>query len=318
MKQLKEMLQWKRPGSGDMATKFFAERYLTPVFGEPDESGNYILTVNNSDGSAPNLCFTAHYDTVHSEGGFQSITEEDNVIYVEDSDCLGADCTTGLWLCLEMISEFIPGVYVIHADEESGCIGSSNLVASKPSWLDTVDAVISFDRMGDTSVVTHQMGRRTASDTFAKSFAEALNMPELKPDNGGVFTDSNEYADVVSECTNISVGYYKQHTSNEFQDVVFLQHLRDSLINADWSKLVFCRDASVDNEYAEYTGYSSYSRSEIRDMWELDDLYQLVSEHPTELSDWFHDQGITAEEIAREAGIDYSRYVSGYLGRDVA
>ena len=52
------------------------------------------------------------------------------------SSCLGADCTTGIWLIMNMIeAKVIEGVYVIHAAEEVGCKGSRALVADDPEWL---------------------------------------------------------------------------------------------------------------------------------------------------------------------------------------
>ena len=319
MEQLLKMLQWKRPG-GDTATKVFADTYLQPVFGEPDSFGNYIATVSNKDGSHPNLCFTAHYDTVHSEGGFQELTIKDDVV-TSDADCLGADCTTGIWLCLEMISSGIPGVYVIHADEESGCKGSSALVRSNPDWFVYLDAVISFDRFGTKSVITHQCGSRTASDAFACSFANAVNMHELLPDSTGVYTDSNEYADVVSECTNISVGYYAQHTKSESQDLNFAMYLRDSLINADWSKLVFERDPKV-IELDSYSGMFGsdriydYEDSMADQLWAKQDIIDLLTGYPEELAEMFYNNGISADYLAEEAGIDSQGYLSRYIERD--
>jgi hypothetical protein len=44
------------------------------------------------------------------------------------SNCLGADCTTGVWLILEMIKANVPGVYVIHSDEEVGGKGARDMV----------------------------------------------------------------------------------------------------------------------------------------------------------------------------------------------
>lgn len=317
MKKYLEMLQWKRPQSNDLSTKFFAQTYLEPVFGKPDEFGNYIYVVNNGDGSAPNLCFTAHYDTVHSEGGFQELLVEDDVVTAVNSDCLGADCTTGIWLILEMIDSFVPGTYIIHADEESGCLGSGDLVKSSPAWFGHTDAVISFDRYGTTSVVTHQMRTRTASDAFAHSLADALNMPELKPDDNGVYTDSNEYRGVISECTNVSVGYYGQHTERESQDLIFLEYLRDSLISADWSKLVFERNPE-EEEFDWYYGGSSGGNN--RFAWMYDDreahyrfqerqlLFELICDHPEELAEYLQEQNILAEELAQEMGVPTQKY----------
>lgn len=319
MKLLIEMLQWKRPGSSDFATKMFADKYLRPVFGAPDDFGNFVHIIKDGD-VEPDLCFTAHYDTVHSNGGFQDVEIIKDVVSVPDSDCLGADCTTGIYLILEMIDAGIPGVYVIHADEESGCKGSRALVASEPDWLFNLNAVISFDRYGDTSVVTHQMGARTASDNFARSFASALDLPTLTPDSSGVYTDSNEYADVVPECTNISVGYYNQHTSRETQDLVFLEQLRLSLLNADWSKIVIERDPSI-TEFKDRSPYESgwYFSDEDRDyyskIWEKDDLLELILAAPEALAEFFYARNITAAELAEEAGIDSSLYLSKYLER---
>ena len=173
-----EMLRYKRP-EGSLTQREFCKRFLEPTFGRPDQHGNYVHIV----GDKPNLCFTAHHDTVHKDDGMQQLIVMNDVVSVADpkkSSCLGADCTTGVWLMLGMIDYGVEGVYVVHAAEEVGCKGSRALVNDFPEWLGHIDAVISFDRYGTESVITHQMGLRTASDAFAVSFAKALNLPQLK------------------------------------------------------------------------------------------------------------------------------------------
>jgi hypothetical protein len=307
-----QMIRWMRPANTP-ALDMFCELYLEPVFGKPDAHNNYIKIINNPDGSAPNLCFTAHSDTVHQDGGIQDIVAEGNLLYSVGDDCLGADCTTGIWLILEMIREKIPGVYVIHDSEEVGCKGSRALVRDCPDWLLGIDAVISFDRKGKESVVTHQIGTRTASDAFAKSFALALDMPELKPDSGGVYTDSNEYIDIVSECTNISVGYFAQHTKQECQDVEFMVHLRNKLIKADWSKLVFERDPN-EKDFGDYgwgRGSKFDSRFDSGD-YERDSMLSLVEHYPEDIADYLYNLGFTSDDIATELGIGSN---NSYLSR---
>jgi hypothetical protein len=150
-------------------------------------------------------------------------------------------------------------VYVIHAGEEKGCIGSRALVNSKPEWFDYVKVAISFDRKGYDNIITHQMGLRTCSDAFADSLADVLGLHYQK-DSSGVYTDSNEYRNDIPECTNISVGYFSQHSSKESQDKVFLDMLVEKVLEADWSKLVVERDPSVEEDmYAQYKT-RSYSR----------------------------------------------------------
>jgi len=231
-----EMLSYKRP-QGSRHQRKFCNRYLAPVFGQPDAHGNYILVV----GERPNICFTAHHDTVHFTSGRQIIKIEGDMAMATGSECLGADCTTGIYIMLNMIRAGVKGVYVVHAAEESGCIGSKALVSNYPYWLNDIDACISFDRKGYDSIITHQMGSRTASDAFADSLEAILDLG-FRADPTGSYTDSNEYRDIVPECTNISVGYFNQHTSAEKQDLMFVEMLITALIEADWSKLVFKRN----------------------------------------------------------------------------
>src|SRR6056300_403287 len=103
MYSLIEMLRYKRP-EGSLTQREFCKRFLEPTFGRPDDHGNYIHIV----GDKPNLCFTSHHDTVHKTDGMQKLVVTNDVVSVansKESNCLGADCTTGVWLMLGMIEE---------------------------------------------------------------------------------------------------------------------------------------------------------------------------------------------------------------------
>ncbi len=311
MYSLIEMLRYKRPEGSDTQREF-CQRFLEPMFGLPDRHGNYIL----SQGKNPNICFTAHHDTVHKTGGMQKLLVINDIISIADpatSSCLGADCTTGIWLILNMIEAGVDGVYVIHAAEEVGCKGSRALVNDKPLWLDGIDAVISFDRYGDTSVITHQMGVRTASDAFAKSFAHAVDMPQLIGDSGGSYTDSNEYIYIVQECTNISVGYYGQHGVNETQDIKYAELLATALVCADWDKLVFQRDPSV---VEDTWGMGSYGYNNRPDESNIAAIKTLIEDHPQKVAELLDDWGINYYALVEEAHIDDSRYFQDSVNYD--
>jgi len=277
-----EMLRYKRPAYSKTEREF-CKRFLEPVFGKPDAHGNYILKV----GDNPDIAFMSHYDTVHTEGGTQKVWVAGECV-MSDSNCLGADCTTGVYIMLNMIEADVEGYYVVHAAEEEGCIGSSALVKDNPSWLLNVQYAISFDRYGYSSVVTHQMGMRTCSDLFAKSFADATGLL-MQADDGGVYTDSNEYANIIPECTNISVGYFKQHTAYEYQDLEFLDKIIDHLVNADWSKLVVDRDPSLSDN-------SRFSWKDCDD----EDIYDFVKQHPQFITDTLIAYGFTLDVLEEE------------------
>ena len=268
-KKLLDMLTYKRR-EGSVGQQLFNERFIQPMMGKPDKVGNYLCQVY-PDGQVERfrgvihpknkIIFMAHHDTVHRTDGRQKVFYDtvSKTAFVDHDECLGADCTTGVFLILEMIRYKVPGLYIIHTGEECGGIGSSFIVGGKPKWLNEVEACISFDRYGTNSIITHQMGQRTCSDSFADDIESILKM-NLKSDSGGVYTDSYEYCNLVSECTNISVGYYNQHTKTEYQDMDFVMKLRDALINADWGKLRGYRDPTV-IEYDDYgKGWTSKNK----------------------------------------------------------
>lgn len=287
MKLLLEMLAYKRPEGSD-TQKEFCDKYLNPVFGMPDCDGNYLLSV----GDNPNIIFTAHHDTVHRQGGMQSLLVEGDTVTTVDGDCLGADCTTGIFIMLEMIAAQVPGLYVIHAGEELGCIGSRSFV--EHSDLSTYDACISFDRMGTGSIITHQCGLRTASDAFARSLEGILGLG-LTPDDSGVYTDSNEYRAAVSECTNVSVGYYRQHSKHESQDLLYLRRLVRALIAADWTQLVFERDQTKSDEW-EW----AYEKGVETDQ----SLVAIVQEYPEQVAALLEQFGYSASGLLDEIEVD--------------
>jgi hypothetical protein len=295
-KLLISMLQWMRPAYSD-TEKDFCRTYLQPVFGDPDHHGNYIKVI----GKRPAVAYTAHTDTVHKVEGVQTLTIEDDFVTSMTGSCLGADCTTGIWLMLGMIEAGVEGVYVAHAAEEIGGVGSTALVKDNPPWLDDIAACISFDRYGTESIITHQGGSRTASDEFAASLALALDMPFLKPDTGGTYTDSLEYAHIVSECTNLSVGYYNQHSIGESQDLLYSEMLLERLIEADWSLLVYVRDPSVPTAASDYLSSLYTEDEEEVELCAIDDL---IFNYPQRVAQLLLGYGFTAENLAEEMGVE--------------
>lgn len=297
---LVNLLQSMRPAYS-LAEQRFCETYLEPTFGKPDTHGNYILSV----GDNPTIAFTAHTDTVHRQEGVQTLSVEDNFVTTMTGSCLGADCTTGLWLMLGMIEAGIEGVYIAHAAEEIGGIGSSNLVKDNPSWLKNIQVCLSFDRFGTDSVITHQGGMRTASNDFAVSLAGILGMPQLKPDSTGTYTDSMEYSSIIPECSNLSVGYYDQHTARESQDILFAERLLERLCEADWSALKVARDPTQPEEYDDDHWGSYTNDSDEVDEEAVNAITRLLLDRPRIVAELLYDYGLTVDVMCDELQVDY-------------
>jgi hypothetical protein len=231
MNRLLEMLTYKRPAYS-VTESAFCRKFLAPIAWQ-DAAGNWLAEIDMPDGSPARTLWSSHTDTVHRDDGRQIVTVGKGG-WIElpkrsRSSCLGADCTAGVWLMLEMFEAGIPGLYIWHAGEEIGGLGSSELARANPDWLAGVDFAIAFDRRGCDSIVTHQARGRTCSDLFATDLAEILDLP-ARADPTGIFTDTANYEHIVAECTNISVGYEAAHTKAEALHWPTLRALRDAFV----------------------------------------------------------------------------------------
>lgn len=272
---LVEHFTYRRP-AGSGTERAYAARYLGPLGARLDACGNYVLRLGTE---ARPILWSSHTDTVHRTEGRQRVRVRDGHVALRGAaavaqwargDCLGADCGTGVWLMVAMARARIPGLYVWHYGEEQGCIGSSWARQHMPE-VGECRAAIAFDRAGRDSIVTHQLGTRTCSDTFARSLADALRLPELAPDPTGVYTDTNEYADVIPECTNVSVGYRHQHSAHETQDLDFAEALLAAVLAAPWDSLAIERDP------VSWGDWEADSESWGDEDADLDDTYARVT-----------------------------------------
>lgn len=280
-----EMLEFRRP-SGTVYEEAFIEKYLTPLDPVKDKFGNLMVDI----GTKPNILWSSHTDTVHHKSGLQrvKVNKKTNVVQVVphvDSNCLGADCTTGVWIMMEMIRAGVEGRYIFHRAEEDGALGSKYIAMHTPDILKGIDAAVAFDRKGATDVITHQ-GGQTASVAFAQSLADILGN-DYKPSSLGMFTDTKSYAHLVPECTNISVGYAHAHSKEESQNLTHLQWLRDQMVKFDSSTLVIKRTPGQPTSYASNYGTSwSPHKGGAYEAWKPpEEIYDIVRSYPQTISE---------------------------------
>ncbi len=217
-----------------------------------DDHGNYFLKIGQS-----RTVFASHLDTACKNHTPVNHVIEGSIIRTDKTTILGADDKAGVTVMLWMIKHKIPGLYYFFIGEEVGCIGSG-LAAKFYETKGHFDRIISFDRRGTNSIITHQSSMRTCSDDFAKELASQLNTYRLnfKADDTGVYTDSAEFTSVIPECTNISVGYYQEHTFNEHQDIEHLYKLSQACLQVEWEKLPTKRDMTkVESKYDKWDRY---------------------------------------------------------------
>lgn len=282
-----------------------------PMFEElgvrPDADGNYRITV----GENSKTLFLAHLDTADYYPRKVKHVFEGSNVKTDGTSILGADDRSGVCILLYLIHQGVPGYYYFMVGEERGLVGATAAHERYTDW-DYFDRAIEFDRRGKTSIITHQMMDRTASDVFAWALADQLNAHgfDFEPDDGGSYTDSSEFSPDIPECTNISVGYQGAHTNNETQDLDFLCRLAMAAAQVDWESLPTKRDPK-DVDTAPYPYFLSkwdedYWRTDPKPITKADDggaseLLELVrfegNRTDKEIAEWVYEYPDTASEV---------------------
>lgn len=218
--------------------------FITPGL-QRDKFGNYYTVIGNSD-----TAFTSHLDTASrtkSKVGLIEYTQDgDTFIKTDGKSILGADDKAGVAVMMYMISQRVPGVYWFFYGEERGGQGSSKVANNFKSYpfMKGIKKIVSFDRRNYFSVITSQLNLECCSNEFALQLCDELGKSGLKMniDPTGVFTDSANFIDLIPECTNVSVGYFNEHTHDEIQNITFLEKLAKACVNVNWSGLKVSRE----------------------------------------------------------------------------
>lgn len=283
--KLLSILGYNRPGNSPGEERMI-DLYLKDF--EADDYGNRFHSIAHPDGTPPSVMFTAHTDTVSMDTRNLihplCYNRAQDVLFRNNGEVLGADDGTGVWLLLEMISAGVPGLYCFFRDEEAGRLGSEASLKADPKRYADIDICVSFDRKGTSDVITTQRGDRCCSDTFGAALAKMLNAqdPTFNYKHGarGSFTDSATFMDHIPECTNLSVGYDKQHTASETQLVDHLFRLRDAVVKMDWHSLPIERDpveqaeqARLEAEAARQAQWGNWGYAHNNSYWDGYDSY---------------------------------------------
>lgn len=309
------ILSTKRTAWGN-SEEYIIRNYLDTLPGmDWDTYGNRFVTIGPAN---PRIAFASHTDSVHTSDGVQSISMHGDTIALSpwsNSNCLGADCGTGLWIMRRMILAKVPGLYLFHRDEESGMQGSEFIARNRANMLDGIEVMLSLDRKGYDSIITHQMNERTASAAFAlamQSEFKRTGLPLMMPDAGGSYTDSYAYSGLVSECSNISIGYTGAHLHSEAQSLNHAKALLKSLCAFDWSKIVAKRDCTAVAEahdlWSDKGDFGETWRSSIGYTRGNSAMADLCRDHADVVAEYLEDYGVNASDL-----IDYIYEKTGTL-----
>ena len=295
-KVLHKALGMKRPHAtaGTAAFSAWLQTKFPANTWHVDGAGNMHVDLRG-DPAIHRTLFVAHVDTVHKTTGKNVYTQTMTTITAK-GDVLGADDGAGVALLMHMMAHGIPAYYLFTQGEERGGIGAKFAAKNYGKVLVEMDRAIAFDRRGTDSVISYQGFSRCCSDTFGDALARELN------DNGGlngtdffysvdptgVYTDTAEFTDLISECTNISVGYDHEHTTKECLDMTHYHALAKAVLAINWDALPTERDPMVEDvmytskgKWADWgSGLTylddTYTNDNYNHKYEPHDLYGLT------------------------------------------
>lgn len=280
-KTLARALSMKRPG-GSVGERMFTDWLHTNLPRLPHIAVSYDAVGNLHVDARQDLLsrtlFVAHMDTVHRETGPNKIRKTQGMWYADGAP-LGADDGAGCALLMHLLHAQVPGYYIFTVSEEKGGIGAKYLADHSKELLAQFDRAIAFDRRGIDSVITHQGWGRCCSDDFAAGLAAALCADDVLMylgDDTGVYTDTAEFVDIIPECTNVSCGYFDEHSDRETLDLHHFKALAAAVVRIKWDELPTVRDPAVveEKEMTDWLSVYKTQSSTLSTKWDgawLDD-----------------------------------------------
>ena len=182
---------------------------------ECDKPGNLYITKGKS---ATYPCIVAHMDQVQERHSKDFIAYEAEDIIIgfspkhKEQQGLGADDKCGLWIGLKCLQNFDCLKLAFFVGEEVGCKGSG---LANMAFFDDCRFVIEPDRKGAEDLITQIGWTPLCSDDFLKDIGfKKFGYKETD----GMMTDIEALKDkgLMLSCINVSCGYYKPHSNEEF------------------------------------------------------------------------------------------------------
>ncbi len=180
-----------------------------------DKPGNLYITKGKSE-TYP--CIVAHMDQVQDKHSKDFIAYEAEDIIIgfspkrREQQGLGADDKCGIWIGLKCLQKFEALKLAFFVGEEVGCKGSGQ---AEMDFFSDCRFVIEPDRKGAEDLITQIGWTPLCSDDFLKDIGfKKFGYKETD----GMMTDIEALKDngLAISCINLSCGYYKPHTDQEF------------------------------------------------------------------------------------------------------
>lgn len=173
--------------------------------------------------------FNDYYDNFEEEEDYCEENDEFYEVVIDlemdrikgEGKCrvLGGDDKCGVFIALK-VAEMLPDLplkILFTVQEESGCIGISHFIDNKLEFFDDVKYSLTIDRREGDNLLWSQCGKRSCDDEFAAKLSREgvkVGIPVKLMD--GSVADVIYIRDHVPNSVNMSAGYYRAHSNDEY------------------------------------------------------------------------------------------------------
>lgn len=173
-------------------------------------------------GDVCDVLLTAHLDTVHQEKPKDIVIKKGTI---SSPQGIGGDDRCGIYIILRILSEtdYRPSILFCE-DEEIGGVGSSKFVDSDYiTDLSLMKFLVEIDRHGNNDAVFYSCDNPDFTDFI-------LDTTGYK-ENWGTFSDIGNLSPASGAASvNLSCGYYKEHTKEEYVVYDEMMHTKNVVV----------------------------------------------------------------------------------------
>ena len=229
-----------------------------------DAAGNVIVTKGEAK-TYP--CIVSHMDTVHDIKKNYTIyvNKPKGVLFAKSNNKMtgiGGDDKCGIFACLYFL-KVLPAVKVVFfSREEIGCKGSRDIDLQ---FFDNCRYVIQLDRKGNSDFIDVKFGDKTISHEFSSEVGHLKKEYGFNSTTGTVTDAVTLWSNrgVGISCINISAGYYKPHSDDEYIKIDELWNsirFTKDIISTLKPKRYVCKKPKVNSVGYSRTFYDSNSK----------------------------------------------------------
>lgn len=198
------------------------------------------------------ICLVAHLDTVHLQEPKKFLLDT-KLHHLFSPTGIGGDDRCGVYIILELLKKGFRPSIIFCCDEEVGGLGAKAFTKVYSS-ISNINWFLEFDRRGKNDVVSYQDGNNELTNVFEQfGFKHSY----------GSFSDISILAPFYKiSAVNISSGYYKAHTKDEYialDDLDWIIEKAEQVLQSEYvnNKYVYEKYVYQPTAYDYYDYYGS-------------------------------------------------------------